>query len=143
MFDDFGNKAKGSSSRFAVSMLASILVYGSVGAGVVLASAAAGRVVQQEDLLQVEFAPAPEPEPEPEPAPAPEPPPRRPEPRQAPAPEAAPAPPKPNLAAPEELPDTTPEESDAPLAESEAPQAIDSTARVGGRAGGTGQGTGR
>jgi len=106
MFEEFekGSHTK-EQKRFGASLAASALICSVSFGGLVAASAAARSVVQEEDLLQVEFALPEEAPPPPPPAPA----------------ELAPRPkPKPStdvLAPPDEIPDERPEESDGPLAE--------------------------
>lgn len=132
MLDDFGKGSSASAGRFGVSLIVSLILFGTLGAGVVLASSMAYRAVAEEDLLQVEFAPAPEPEPPPPPPPPP-----------PPVVEEAPPPPprgrpRPELEQPIEIPDEAPEESDDELAPPEDPFAPEGEGDPNGVVGGTG-----
>ncbi len=140
MLDDWtGNGAK-NGARFGASFLASLVIYGSVGAGVVAATAVVRHEMVEEEI-EISFAPAPEPPPPPPPPP--------PAPVAEPMPEAAPARlgrPRAVLEVPTEIPDEAPPESDAPLAPPPDPFApeeegdpngtLDGT--IGGAPGGTG-----
>jgi protein TonB len=118
MFDDF-QKTKGHDARrrFGGSIAVAVLIYGG-GASVVVAATAGARHAAEEKLTQVEFAPPPEPQkPEPEPPPVVEPTPEQ--------KKARPKVKRQELAPPDEVPDEKPKESDAPLAEAEAPGPLD------------------
>jgi protein TonB len=97
-------------------MAMAVLLYGGV-SSVVVAATATARLAREETLTQVEFSPPPEPEPEPEPQPIAEPPPVE--------KTARPKVKRQELAPPDKLPDEKPKESDAPLAEAEAPGPLD------------------
>lgn len=106
MLDDFSG-ARTESSRFGASLAASMLLYGSIGAGVIAASALGNRAVLEDDLVQVAFAPPPPPPPTPSPT------------VQVQPPQAAPVRagrPRPRLEQPREVPTERPAESDRPLA---------------------------
>lgn len=114
MFEEF-DQGSGRKSRrqLAASLAASFVVYTSALGSVVAASAAYHKIVEKDDLVQVELRPPPKPEP---PKPPPPPP-----------PEAKPAAPnkpvvnarakviRPELKTPDEVPDEKPEEADGPL----------------------------
>lgn len=105
MFEEFekSSQRKGR-GRFRASLATSALLCSGVFGGLVAASAAARTVVQEEDLLQVEFALPDEPPP---PPPVVAPPPAQPKPK----------PRKNELTAPEEIPDEKAAEADGPLAD--------------------------
>jgi|GEM_PF-2005335 len=139
MLDDWTGKGSTSGARFGASLLASLVLYGSVGAGVVAATAVV-RHELIEDEIEISFAPPPEPSLPPPPAPAP---------IVEPAPESAPARlgrARPVLEVPTEIPDEAPAESDRPLAPPPDPFAPENEGdpngtadgRVGGAPGGTG-----
>lgn len=119
MFHDFQQtKERDARRRFGGSMMIAIVLYGGASVSLVVASATARRVVQEEKLTQVEFAPAPEPAP-PKPAPEPvEPPPPV---EQAARPKVK----RKQLDAPDEVPLEKPPESDAPLAAADEPGPLD------------------
>ena len=98
-------------------MAVAIVIYGGI-SSVVVAATATARLVSEETLTQVEFAPPPEPEPTPEPPPLAEPPPQVEK-------KARPKVKRQELAPPDEMPDEKPKESDAPLAAAEAPGPLD------------------
>jgi protein TonB len=107
MFDDFGasSTTRDARKRMSGSVAAAVVLYGGISATLVAATATA-RVVVEEKLTQVEFAPPPPPTP-----PAPELPPQ---------PTAAPAAPRPkakrrDLTPPKEVPKEQLTESDKPL----------------------------
>lgn len=141
MLDDWTQKQR-TGARFGASLAASLVLYGTVGAGVVAATAVVRHEVVEEEL-EISFAPAPEPPPPPPPPP----------PVEAPRPaEAAPARlgrPRPVLEVPTVIPEAPPPESDAALApppDPFAPEAegdpngtVDGT--IGGAPGGTGVAT--
>lgn len=140
MLDDWTGKGVKGGARFGASLIASLVVYGSVGAGVVAATAVVRHEIAEEEL-EISFAPPPEPPP---PPPAPPPPPVA-----EPTPAAAPARlgrPRPVLEVPTEIPDEAPPESEAPLAPPDDPFAPESEGDpngtadgvVGGAPGGTG-----
>ncbi len=132
MLDDFAPaRAREGSLRLGAAMASSVVLYGALGVGVVAASALARRVVVEEDLVQLEFAPAPEPVPEPPP-----PPPPVAAPRPAEAPRLGRA--RPALAPPDEIPDERPPESEGPLAPPGDPFAPEDEGDPNGVAGGTG-----
>lgn len=99
-------------------MALAVVLYGGISFVVVAATATARRAVE-EKLTQVEFAAPPEPEPPPEPPPTPiaEPPPVEKKARLKVK--------RQDLAPPDEVPEDKPKESDAPLAEAEAPGPLD------------------
>jgi protein TonB len=130
MFDDFNeNSGKQSRKRFGNSIVAAFVIYGSSSALIVAATATARQVVEEE-LKQVEFAPAPPPEPEPPP----------PEPEAAPPPKTAlrPKAKRQVIKPPDEVPLEKPKESDAPLAEAGDTGPVDGS--LDGVEGGTGTG---
>lgn len=131
MLDDFAQSGSKAGRRFGASLAASIVFYGSIGAGVVAASAAAGHAVVQDELVQVAFAPLPEPE-----LPPPPPPPPPPELEVAPEPPARLGRPRPQLEQPEEIPEERPDESDAQLTPPEDPFAPEGEGDPNGVAGG-------
>lgn len=117
MFDDFQKtKERDARRRFGGSIAVAVLLYGGI-SSVVVAATATARLVSEEKLTQVEFAPPPEPEPAPPPPPVAEPPPVQ--------KTARPKVKRQELAPPDEMPDEKPKESDAPLAEAEAPGPLD------------------
>lgn len=117
MFEEFDPKTtQKDKRRLGASLAVSGVVYLSLAAGVVAASAAARQVVKEEELVQVEFALPPEPEP----------PPPEPEPAPTPPPAATPPSPRPKtqrktLEAPKETPKEKPPESDRPLSDAPPP----------------------
>ncbi len=105
MFEEFEKESqRRGRGRFRASLAASLLLCSGAFGGLVAASAVARTVVEEEDLLQVEFA-LPEEPPPPPPVAVPPPP--------------APKPRREALAAPKEIPDEKAAEADGPLAEAE------------------------
>lgn len=99
-------------------MAVAVVLYGGI-SFVVVAATATARRASEEKLTQVEFAPPPEPEPEPPPPePIAEPPPAEKK-------SARPKVKRQEIPPPDKLPDEKPKESDAPLAEAEAPGPLD------------------
>jgi len=98
-------------------MAVAVILYGGLSVVVVAATATARRA-SEEKLTQVEFAAPPEPEVKPEPEPVVEPPPPVEK-------KARPKVKRQELAPPDKVPDEKPKESDAPLAEAEAPGPLD------------------
>lgn len=114
MFEDFGpKKGRTEGQRFGLSLLASGLVYVTIGGGLVAASAAARQAIQEEELVQIEFSLPPEPVAVPEP---PAPPPKVAQPAASPRPKVE----RQALRTPDEIPKEKPAESDAALAEAPA-----------------------
>ncbi len=109
MYEGFGGDEKEKRGRFGASLVVSFVVYGAIAAAVVAGSTFAHAVIQEDALVQVEFARAAE-------APPPEPPPPPPPPVAA-APRArAPRAPRHHaLEAPSEIPDERPAESGGAL----------------------------
>jgi protein TonB len=141
MLDDWTGKGAKSGARFGASLLASLVVYGSVGAGVVAATAVVRHELAEEEI-EISFAPAPEPPPPPPPAPPPPP-------VAEPVADLAPARlgrARPVLEVPTEIPDEAPPESERPLTPPADPFAPEDEGdpngtldgRVGGAPGGTG-----
>jgi len=131
MFDDFSKDETSAAARKRLrgSIVGAALVYTVSGAAIVAATATA-RVVVEEKLTQVEFAPPPEPEPEPpkiEEAPPPKP-------VSTPRPKAKRA----TLQPPDKVPLEKPKESDAALAEAGESGPVDGF--LDGVEGGTGTG---
>jgi protein TonB len=135
MFEEF-DQGSGRKSRrqLAASLAASFVVYTSALGSVVAASAAYHKIVEKDDLVQVELRAPPKPEPPPPPPPPPE------------AKPAAPNKPvvnarakviRPELKTPDEIPDEKPAEADGPL-----PDAVDGDAAKDGFLDGVVGGTG-
>jgi protein TonB len=116
MFDDFQAPAnkKEARKRFGGSIALAVALYGTVG-GLIVAGTATARKVAEEELTQVEFAPAPEPEPPPPP----------PEPVPAAVAAMRPKANRPKMAPPKEVPLEKPAESDKPLVEAGPPGPVE------------------
>jgi periplasmic protein TonB len=134
MLDDFSKTNTQGARRFGASLAASVALYGSVGAGVVAASAVARHVVVQEELVQVEFAQPPPPVEAPPPPPVPSP-------EVAPSAPARLGRPRPQIAVPTEIPSEAPRPSSAPAPPSD-PFAPEGEGSADGAPGGTGSGGG-
>lgn len=110
MLEDFGPGTSASRGRFGLSIVLSSLVFFAISGAVFAASATVRRVIADEELVQVAFAPPPVQEPPPPPPPPP--------PSPATAPQSdAPARlgrPRPRLEQPTEIPDSLPAPRDVP-----------------------------